>query len=152
MVKKSLFVLSVCSNPFFGFSFSVISKTEQTTTLHFFVKIPFCNFCWQKPRASLLKIVCSSWFTPFSHFSLTVLRSVVAMTRTSAAGHPLQQAVPFLFLFLLLFLLSLISLFCYDSVFFFFLSSLFLFCNSCVDIKGLVMSTRILCCIREPRG
>ena len=41
------------------------------------------------------------------------------MTRTSAAGHPLQQAVSFLFLFLLLFLFSLISLIFRQCFFFF---------------------------------
>ena len=50
------------------------------------------------------------------------------MTRALAAGHPLQQAVSFLFLFLLLFLFSLISLLFFDSVFhvfFFLLRSLY---------------------------
>ena len=32
------------------------------------------------------------------------------------------------------------------------LHGLFMMLKLCVDIKGLVMSTRILCCIREPRG
>ena len=94
MVKKSLFVLSVCSNPFFGFSCSLISKTEQICTLHFFEKKTiFAIFVGKTSCFSEKTLFFSSWFTPLSHFSLTVLRSVVAMTRTSAAGHRLQQAV-----------------------------------------------------------
>ena len=38
MVRKYLFVLSVCSNLFFGFSFSLISKTEQNLHTPMFQK------------------------------------------------------------------------------------------------------------------
>ena len=54
------------------------------------------------------------------------------MTRTSAAGHPLHQAVSFLFLFLLLFWLSLISLLFLRQCFSFFFIAFFVpFCNFC---------------------
>ena len=135
MVKKIL-VCALClfkSLLWILIFFDFKNRTNFHTPF-FFEKIPFCNFCWKKPRASLLKIFCSSWFTPFFlNFSLTVVRSVVAVARTSAAGHPLQQAVSFLSLFLLLFLLSLIF-FLRQCFSLFFMRSLFLplFCFICL--------------------
>ena len=98
---------------------------KKNTFAHsiFYLKkcFPFVQFLLEKPRASLLKnILLLLVYLLLSHLSLIVVCSVVAMTRTSAAGHPLQQAVSFLFFYLLLFLLSLISLLFFDSVFLFF--------------------------------
>ena len=77
---------------------------------------PFVQFLLEKPRASLLNILLLLVYLLLSHLSLIVVCSVVALTRTLAAG----QAVSFLFFYLLLFLLSLISLLFFDSVFLFF--------------------------------
>ena len=112
---------------FFGFSCSLISKKEHTCTLHCFCffekKSPFCAiFVGKTPCFSLKNILLLLVYLLFSHLSLIVVCSVVAMIWTSAAGHPLQQAVSFLFLFLLLFLLSLISLLFFDNVFSFFIA------------------------------
>ena len=137
MVKKSLFVLSVCSNLFFRFSSSLISKTEQIFTLHFFVwKIfPFCNFCWKNlvllsQKNSLLLLV----YVFFSHFSLTILRSVVANDTDIGRGSSVaaSRLIPFLVSPSFLAFIDFTSFF--TTVFFvfpFLLRSLFLFCNFC---------------------
>ena len=53
LCKSLLFVLI-----FFDFK----NRTDFDTP---FKRVLFCNLCWEKPRASLLKICCSSWFTSF---------------------------------------------------------------------------------------
>ena len=69
-------------------------------------------------------------------FLLIVVCSVVAVTRTSAVGHPLQQAVSFHFLFLLLLVFKVFYFF--TIVFFFVFSFCFSFfvpfCNSCFHL------------------
>ena len=50
---------------FFEFSCSLISKKRTNLYTPFFKKYSFLQFLLEKPRASLLKNICSSWFTPF---------------------------------------------------------------------------------------
>ena len=135
---QKIFVCALCcSNLFFGFSISLISKTEQIFTLHFFVWkfFPFCNFCWKKPRASLLKnILLLLVYVLFSHFSLTVVRSVVANDTDIGRGSSVAASglIPFLVSSSFLAFIDFSSFF--TTVFFFvllLLRSLFLFCNSC---------------------
>ena len=86
------------------------------------------NLCLYLKKNSFSPSVLSLLFSSL----LTVVCSVVAMTRTSAAGHPLHQAVSFHFLFLLLFF-SLFSILFFTIVFFFvflfFIAFFVPFCN-----------------------
>ena len=109
----------------------VFSKTKQTSVLHLTTKnsfhVPCCIFV-SKERICvyLLKNSCLLLFSLFfSHLLLTVVRSVVAVTQTSAPGHPLHQAVSFHFfaisfhffqgfLFLYFLMIMCFSLFLFD--------------------------------------
>ena len=130
-----IFVCALCcANLWFGISISSISKTEQISTLLCNKKISFFFVIWRKKLVFLIRnffLLLVHVF--FSYLSLTVVFSVVAMTRTLAAGHPLASS-RLISWFLLLFLFSLSSLLFLTVVFLFVFSflfhSLFPFCNS----------------------
>ena len=135
---------SVCALCYWGLCFGFriccwfFQKTKQTSALHFttktifmflvvffIVKKDFVFISWKTLFSS-----CST--SSFSHLLLTVVRSVVAVTRTSAAGHPLHQAVSFhsFVIWLHFFQGSLCFFIFYDNVLFdvsFWCLSLFLF-------------------------
>ena len=85
-----IFVCALCcANLFFGFSISLISKTERISTLHCNKKKTFCQLL-EETRVSLQKhfflLLVHVFFS--SNLSFFVVCSEVAATRTSAAGPP----------------------------------------------------------------
>ena len=121
VTKYLLFVVKIfvcalcCANLFFGFSFSLISKTEQICTLHCNKKIIFAMLL--ETRVSLKK----HYFLLFVHVDSCLFcgRNDTDIGRGSSVG-----VKPSHFLFLLLFLFSLSSLPSFTIVFFFVFSFL----------------------------
>ena len=121
-----IFVCALCcANLFFGFSFSLISKTEQICTLHCNKKIIFAMLL--ETRVSLKK----HYFLLLVHVDSCLFcgRNDTDIGRGSSVG-----VKPSHFLFLLLFLFSLSSLpfftIVFFFVFFFFIAFFVPFCNS----------------------
>ena len=120
-----IFVCALCcANLFFGFSFSLISKTEQISTLHCNKKIIFAMLL--ETRVSLKK----HYFLLLVHVHSCLFcgRNDTDIDRGSSVG-----VKPSHFLFLLLFLFSLSSLLFYDSVFLRFSFFYFILCFFCIS-------------------
>ena len=150
-----IFVCALCcANLLFGISISLISKTEQISALHCEQIFPFFAICWKK-LVFLIRNFFSSWFTSsFSYLSLTVVCSVVAMTRTLAAGHPLASSrlISCFFFFscfdCLLFFLTIVCFFVFlfllHSLLFFFFPPCVLFHLFLLTFSSLLLKTLLV--------
>ena len=126
-----IFVCALCcANIRFGISFSWKTKTEQISTLHCSQKIVFAT-CWKKLvfllRNTIFLLLVHVFF--FSNLSLTVVCSVIAITRTLAAGLPLASSrLISCFVFFSCFdcLLFFLTMVCFFVFLLFLLHSLFL--------------------------